>query len=101
MISTAAAELSTNILRYAGKGELFLRIVGDTDRVGIEILAVDKGPGIYDVKKALEDSYTTTKGSLGLGLPSVRRIMDDFEIESSPVEGTRITARKWRTHGKG
>ncbi|MBI5589716.1 MAG: anti-sigma regulatory factor [Deltaproteobacteria bacterium] len=100
MISTAAAELSTNILRYAGTGELFLRIVRNMDRVGIEILAVDKGPGINNVKKALEDCYTTTKGSLGLGLPSVRRIMDEFEIESSPEEGTRITARKWRMHGK-
>jgi len=100
MISTAVAELSTNILRYAGKGELFLRAVRDRDRVGIEIFAVDKGPGIKDVEKAMKDNYTTTKGSLGMGLPSVRRIMDDFEIESSPEKGTRITVRKWRTFGK-
>lgn len=101
MISTAASELSTNILRYAGKGELFLRIVRDVERVGIEIVAVDKGPGINNVSMAMEDSYSTTKGSLGLGLPSVRRIMDDFRIESTPEEGTRITACKWRKSGKG
>ncbi len=100
MISTAAAELSTNILRYAGKGELFLRIVRNMDRIGIEIIAVDKGPGITDVEKAMEDSYTTTKGSLGLGLPSVRRIMDDFKIETSPGKGTRITVLKWRKREK-
>ncbi|MEW6505879.1 MAG: anti-sigma regulatory factor, partial [Chloroflexota bacterium] len=99
MISTAAAELSTNILRYAGKGELILRIVVKMDRVGIEITAVDNGPGIKDVNKALEDSYTTTKGSLGLGLPSVRRIMDDFKIESSSDKGTCITVCKWRKLG--
>lgn len=101
MISTAASELSTNILRYAGKGELFLRIVRNTERIGIEIVAVDKGPGIYNIAKAMEDSYSTTKGSLGLGLPSVSRIMDEFSIESSPEHGTRITSCKWRKHGKG
>ena len=100
MISTVAAELSTNILRYAGKGELFLRTIRDGDRVGVEIFAVDKGPGIKDVEKAMSDNYTTTKGSLGLGLPSVKRIMDDFEIESSREVGTRITVRKWRENGK-
>lgn len=101
MISTAATELATNILRYAGKGELVLRTVREQDRVGMEISAVDKGPGIKDVEKAIEDNYTTTKGSLGLGLPSVRRIMDDFTIESSKGLGTRITVRKWRDLGKG
>lgn len=101
MISTAASELSTNILRYAGKGELFLRIVRSAERVGLEIVAVDKGPGIYNIAKAMEDSYSTTKGSLGLGLPSVRRIMDDFNVESSPEHGTRITSCKWRKNGKG
>lgn len=100
MISTAASELSTNILRYAGKGEMFLRIIRSVERIGIEIVAVDKGPGIHNLTKAMEDSYSTTKGSLGLGLPSVKRIMDDFSIQSSPEQGTRITSCKWRKHGK-
>ena len=101
MICAAASELSTNILRYAGQGQLFLRIIRDTGRVGLEIAAVDKGPGIASIAMAMEDNYSTTKGSLGLGLPSVRRIMDEFAIESSPEQGTSITARKWRTHGEG
>jgi len=101
MISTAASELATNILRYAGKGEIFLRINRNLHRVGLEIVAVDKGPGIENLEKAMEDNYTTTKGSLGLGLPSVKRIMDDFKIESSSTEGTRVTACKWRKNGKG
>ena len=96
MISVAAAELCANILRYAGKGELFLRIVRKPDRVGLEMRAVDKGPGIRNVEKAMEENFTTTKGSLGLGLSSVKRIMDDFVIESSQGVGTRITACKWR-----
>lgn len=100
MISTAASELSTNILRYAGKGELLLKVIHDQDRTGIEILAVDNGPGIENLERAMEDHYTTTRGSLGLGLSSVRRIMDDFQIESSPGKGTRVTAHKWRHHGQ-
>jgi len=59
---------------------------------------VDKGRGIMDIEKALQDHYSTKRGSLGLGLPSVRRIMDEFEIESSPASGTLIIARKWKGH---
>ncbi len=98
LIATAAAELSTNILRYAGQGELILRTITDADRIGIEVVAVDKGRGIMDIEKALQDHYSTKRGSLGLGLPSVRRIMDEFEIESSPASGTLIIARKWKGH---
>lgn len=100
LIATAASELSSNILRYAGKGELLLKAVRDMGRLGIEIVALDQGAGIADIEKAMQDNYTTTQGSLGLGLPSVRRIMDDFEIESSPAKGTRVRARKWRDCGE-
>jgi serine/threonine-protein kinase RsbT len=99
-IATAVSELSTNILRYAGKGELVLRVVRDRGQTGIDVLAVDEGAGIEDIEKALQDNYTTTPGSLGLGLPSVRRMMDDFEIESGPGKGTRVKVRKWRNSGK-
>ena len=99
LIATVAAELSTNILRYAGSGELFLSIVRDDARIGVEIRAIDNGSGIEDIDQALQDNFTTTPGSLGLGLPSVRRIMDDFEIDSKRGHGTRILARKWRLLG--
>jgi len=96
LLATAASELCMNILRYAGRGELCLSEIRREGRQGMEILAVDKGPGIPDVEKAMQEHFTTTKGSLGLGLPSVRRIMDDFEIVSSPENGTRVRACKWK-----
>lgn len=98
LISTAVSELSTNILRYAGKGSLFLSIIKESNSTGIQVIAEDDGPGIHDIEMALKDNYTTTKGSLGLGLSSVRRIMDDLEIESSPGKGTKIKTRKWRVN---
>ena len=95
LISTAASELSTNIIRYAGKGRITLRVVQEENRVGFEIVAHDEGPGIDDIEKAMEEHFSKGNG-LGLGLSSVRRIMDDFNIQSKPGHGTRIVARKWR-----
>lgn len=97
LIATATAELATNILRYAGNGELTLRVLQEEDRIGVEICATDHGSGIMDIEMAMQDHFTTTPGSLGLGLPSVRRMMDDFEINSAPDRGTRVLARKWRS----
>ncbi|MCE1248117.1 MAG: anti-sigma regulatory factor [Firmicutes bacterium] len=96
LISTAVSELATNIIRYAGKGEIYLTVIKTQQKSGIVIEAIDNGPGIQDIGLALQDHFTTTRGSLGLGLSSVRRIMDEFEIESSQGMGTRIVARKWR-----
>jgi serine/threonine-protein kinase RsbT len=95
LIAVAASELSTNIIRYAGKGKITLRIVRNGESTGIEVEAQDKGPGISNIDEAMEDSFTTG-GGLGLGLPSVRRIMDEFEIETEPGHGTWVVARKWR-----
>ncbi|MEJ2165591.1 MAG: anti-sigma regulatory factor [Desulfobacterales bacterium] len=100
LIATAASELATNIVNYAQKGELTLRIVQRDKRLGIEIIARDNGPGIRDIEQALQDNFSTTKGSLGLGLPSVKRIMDEFEIESRPGSGTVVSARKWSDYVK-
>ena len=95
MIATAASELSTNIIRYAGKGSITLRTIQKNSREGIEIAAQDDGPGIEDIEEAMEDHFSKGNG-LGLGLSSVRRIMDEFDIQSEPGQGTRIVARKWR-----
>jgi serine/threonine-protein kinase RsbT len=100
LIATAASELATNIVNYAQKGELTLRIVQRTNRLGIEIIARDDGPGIRDIEQALQDNFSTTKGSLGLGLPSVKRIMDEFKIESQPGRGTLVSTRKWGDYVK-
>jgi serine/threonine-protein kinase RsbT len=95
LIATAISELARNILLYAKKGELTLGIVEDDGRQGIAVVARDDGPGISDVGRAMEIGYSTS-GSLGLGLPGVRRLMDDFEIVSRVGRGTTVTARKWR-----
>lgn len=93
-IATAVSELARNILKYADVGDIVLRHHVDDIRVGIEVRAEDRGPGIGDVEQALRDRFSTGR-TLGLGLPGVRRLMDEFDIDSRPGEGTRVTVRKW------
>ena len=100
LIATAASELATNIVKYAEKGELLLKIVQRDRQLGIQMIARDDGPGIKDIEKAMQDNFSTTKGSLGMGLPSVKRIMDEFKIESQPGCGTIVSALKWRRYVK-
>ena len=94
MIATAVSELVRNILKYAGSGEIRLRRVKAMGSRGIEIEAVDRGPGIADCEAAMADHFSSA-GTLGLGLPGVKRMMDEFLLESTPGKGTRVTARKW------
>jgi serine/threonine-protein kinase RsbT len=94
MVSTAVSELVRNILKYASDGELILRPVARQAARGVEIVATDQGPGIANVAEALQDHFSSG-GTLGLGLPGVKRLMDEFQIESEPGRGTRVTVRKW------
>jgi len=94
MIATAVSELVRNILKYAGTGEIRLRRVKELSRRGIEIEAVDQGPGIADCDAAMRDHFSSG-GTLGLGLPGVKRMMDEFSLESTLGEGTRVKVRKW------
>ena len=94
LIATAVSELARNILKYAGSGEMRLRQVEGPNGRGIEIKAVDRGPGIEEIEAAMRDHFSSG-GTLGLGLPGVKRMMDEFLIESAPGEGTRVTAVKW------
>jgi serine/threonine-protein kinase RsbT len=94
MIATAVSELARNILKYAGSGQLRLQRVEEQGRRGVEIEVSDHGPGIPDVDAAMSDHFSSG-GTLGLGLPGVKRMMDEFSLESSPGEGTRVKARKW------
>ena len=93
-IATAVSELARNILKYAGTGEIQIDELSSERQVGIQITARDKGPGISDLKAAMSDHFSSG-GTLGLGLPGVKRIMDDFEVECPPEGGTRVVARKW------
>jgi len=95
LVATAISELARNIVAYAGKGEIVMSIVYNSDRTGITIVASDSGPGIADIPLALRDGYSTS-GSLGIGLPGARRLMDEFNIESQPGHGTIITVTKWK-----
>lgn len=96
LIATAVSELATNVVRYAGKGIIVLRIIHDGERTGLEVVAHDSGPGIADIGLAMQANYSTSD-SLGLGLPGVERLMDEFYVESALGRGTTCTARKWRS----
>lgn len=93
-VATAVSELARNILTYARTGEITLSVWKESHRIGIRIVASDRGPGIRDIQTALRDGFSTS-GSLGLGLPGVRRLMDDFEIKSRPGHGTTVIVTKW------
>ena len=94
MISTAVSELARNIVTYASKGCIFLSTIEQDFKKGIEVVADDSGPGIQDLEKAMLDNFSS-RGTLGVGLPGTKRLMDDFQISSSSAKGTRITVRKW------
>lgn len=95
MLATVASELCRNILKYGGAhGYLLVSWIEGTATAGVEIKAVDFGPGFADPEAALRDHYSTG-GTLGLGLPGAARIMDALEIDSKPGKGAVVTARKW------
>ena len=92
-ITTAISELARNIYLYAGKGKIEIERLSSNGAHGIAIIARDEGPGIVDVKKVMEDGYSTS-GGLGAGLPGVKRLMDEFDLETTPGEGTSIRVVK-------
>ena len=94
LIATAISELARNIVNYAGRGEIALAMVREGGRSGLEIVARDNGPGIADLESAMTDGFSTGN-SLGLGLPGTRRIVDRFDIASTPGAGVTVTAVKW------
>lgn len=96
LIATAISELARNIVRYAQHGEILLKVIEakNSSRGGLMVVARDEGPGILNTQQALEDGYSTS-GSLGLGLPGAKRLMDEFEISSAVGKGTTVTVKKW------
>ncbi|MEC4202595.1 anti-sigma regulatory factor [Bacillus paralicheniformis] len=93
-ITTAISELARNIYLYAGKGSICIEQVQEEGKKGLKIVAEDEGPGIADIKKVMEDGFSTS-GGLGAGLPGVKRLMDQFELNSDAENGTDIQAIKW------
>ena len=95
LIAAAISELARNIVSYAGRGEILLKPARGPNLTGIGIVARDDCPGIRDIAQALRYGFSTS-GSLGIGLPGVKRLMDEFEINSVPGRGTMVAVKKWK-----
>ena len=91
---TAASELARNMVDYGGGGQVTIDPM-DGPRRGLKIVFEDKGPGIADVSLALQQGYTTGTG-LGLGLGGAKRLVNEFDIQSAPGQGTRVTIVRWK-----
>lgn len=94
LIATAISEIARNIVVYAGYGDMALRVEQKDGRRGIVVVATDNGPGIPDISRAMQDGFSTG-GSLGLGLPGARRLMDELEVTAEVGKGTTVTMAKW------
>jgi anti-sigma regulatory factor (Ser/Thr protein kinase) len=93
-IVLVVAELASNLVKHAGRGALTFRKVRNGERIGLEVKAQDNGPGISDIEKSMTDGCTTS-GSLGYGLGTVNRLMDEIDVQSQPGAGTQILCRRW------
>ena len=94
-IVTAASELARNTVQYGGGGTVTIESLEYLGRRGLRLTFADNGPGIKDIELAMKDGYTTA-GGLGLGLSGARRLSNDFHIDSTPGEGTRVMITRWR-----
>lgn len=91
-VALVVTECATNLLKYAGGGEMIIRTYAERGQSGIEILATDNGPGIRDVAESQADGYSTG-GTLGLGMGSIHRLSTDYELYSLPDAGTVLWSR--------
>jgi len=94
LIATAISELTRNIVLYAQRGRVVLKPIARGKMRGIMVVASDDGPGIANLERALQSGFSTS-GGLGLGLPGVRRLTDEFDIVSEVGHGTTVTVKKW------
>jgi serine/threonine-protein kinase RsbT len=99
LLTGVISELARNMLAYAERGEISIRIADNGRANGVMIVAQDDGPGIADPDRAVVDGFSTS-GRLGLGLPGVRRLMDQFSLRSDVGNGTVVTVTKWSSAGR-
>jgi serine/threonine-protein kinase RsbT len=92
---TAASELARNAVIYGGGGTVRWEVLTEGIRRGVRLHFIDEGPGIADVQQALTDGWTSGSG-LGLGLSGAKRLVNEFEIETAPGRGTRVTVTRWK-----
>jgi serine/threonine-protein kinase RsbT len=100
LLGTVVSELASNILKYAGHGVIHVEPLLQDGRSGVRIRAIDQGPGIADVEACMRDGFSTG-GTLGLGLPAVRRIMDSVRIHCPEGGGTQVEAFRWARGERG
>lgn len=96
-VAIAATELANNIHRHAGGGELLVQLLGSADEAVLELMALDRGPGMSDVTQCMRDGYSTG-GTPGTGLGAVKRLASEFDIHSHAGEGTVVMARFGASH---
>lgn len=92
---TAASEIARNTVIYGRGGTMELQAITEGPRRSLRMIFEDKGPGIPDIQQALRDGFTSG-GGLGLGLGGAKRLVSEFDIQSAPGQGTRITLARWR-----
>ena len=91
---TAVSELARNTMVYGGGGDMDWQILEEDMRTGLRITFRDEGPGIPDLKLAMTDGWTSGNG-MGLGLTGAKRLVEEFELDTAPGAGTRITITRW------
>jgi serine/threonine-protein kinase RsbT len=94
-IVTAASELARNTLLHGGGGRASIEVLLDTGGAGLKLTFIDEGPGIPDIALAMRDGYTSKNG-MGLGLGGAKRLSNEFEIDSTPGQGTRVAIVRWK-----
>ncbi len=94
-IVTAASELARNTVVHGGGGKVTIEMFKEASRQGLRLTFEDKGPGIPDLERAMQDGYTSASG-LGLGLGGSKRLCNEFSIESQVGVGTRVTIARWK-----
>ena len=91
---TAVSELARNTMVYGGGGDMDWQILEEDMRTGLRITFRDEGPGIPDLKLSMTDGWTSGNG-MGLGLTGAKRLVEEFELDTAPGAGTRITITRW------
>jgi serine/threonine-protein kinase RsbT len=93
---TAASEIARNTIDHGGGGTVRIEALNEIGRRGLRLIFEDQGPGIADLKLALQDGYSTS-GGLGMGLPGSKRLSNEFHVESAPEKGTKVTLVRWKS----
>ena len=92
---TAASELSRNTVVHGGGGQMRWEVLEQGLKRGLRLHFEDTGPGIADVQLALTDGWTSG-GGMGLGLPGSKRLVHQFDLQSTPGRGTHVTITRWK-----